>query len=67
MYECYNEEKDFEEYCDGDCESCTACEDCDAFEECEACEECEEIEEEEEDFELEGEPFARAAESKDQE
>jgi hypothetical protein len=63
MYECYNEEKDFEEYCDGDCESCTECEDCDACEECGACEEIEE----DEDFELEGEPFARAAESKDQE
>lgn len=57
MCECYNEEKDFEEYCDGDCE---ACDECEALEECEA-------EEEVEDFELEGEPFARAAEAKENE
>ena len=62
MCECYNEEKDFEEYCDGDCEACDECEDCEALEECEA-EEAEEYE----DFELEGAPFARAEEAKENE
>lgn len=60
MCDCYNEEKDFEEYCDGDCENC------EEFEDCETLDEAEEVEEEE-DFALEGEPFARAAEAKENE
>lgn len=65
MCECYNEEKDFEEYCDGDCENCDELADCEALDE--AAEEAEEAEEEAEDFELDGEPFARAAEAKENE
>ena len=45
MGECIEEEKDFAEYCDGDCENCPEFEECAALEECECdCEECEECE-----------------------
>ena len=66
MAQCAEEEKDFEEYCDGDCENCAEFDECTALEECD-CEECEEAEAEEEvDFELDGgEPFSRIAEAKD--
>ncbi len=59
MCECCNED-DFEEYCDGDCENC------DEFDECEPLDE-EEKAEDDEDFTLEGEPFAREAEAKENE
>ena len=66
MAECVEEERAFEEYCDGDCENCAEFDECTALEECD-CEECEEAEAEEEvDFELDsGEPFSRVAEAKD--
>ena len=64
MGECIEEEREFEEYCDGDCENCAELEECEALE-LEEAEEAEEVEEEV-DFELDsGEPFARVAEAKD--
>ena len=68
MAECVEEERAFEEYCDGDCENCAEFDECTALEECECdCEDCEECEAEEEpDFELDGgEEFSRLAEAKD--
>ena len=73
MGECIEEEKDFAEYCDGDCEHCAELEECEALEdalaeveEVEAAEEVAEEVEVEEDFDLNaGEPFAREAESND--
>jgi hypothetical protein len=63
MAQCAEEEREFEEYCDGDCENCAEFEECEALEECE--DEAEEVEEEV-DFELDGgEEFARIAEAKD--
>lgn len=68
MCECCNEEKDFEEYCDGDCENCDEFEDCESLEEVDEDEALEDAEAEvEEDFQLDGEPFARDAEAKDNE
>ena len=67
MGQCIEGEKDFAEYCDGDCENCAELEECEALEEAlaEAEAEAEEVEAEE-DFDLnEGEPFARVAESND--
>ena len=78
MAQCVDEEREFEEYCDGDCENCPEFEECEALEacdceDCEDCEECEDVEEAEEvaeekevDFELNGgEEFSRIAEAKD--
>lgn len=65
MAQCIEEEREFEEYCDGDCENCPEFDECNALEECE-CEECEEEAEPEVDFELDGgEEFSRIAEAKD--
>ncbi|MGN1095100.1 MAG: hypothetical protein ACI4QR_01790 [Eubacteriales bacterium] len=55
MCECYDEEKALEEYCDGDCDNCDEKDECDA------------VEDEAEDFTLEGEPFSRDAEAKEDE
>ena len=70
MAQCVEEEQDFEEYCDGDCENCEELEECEALEAAEEAEEvAEEVAEEaevvEEDFAIDGEPFARDAEAKD--
>ena len=78
MAQCVDEEREFEEYCDGDCENCPEFEECEALEacdceDCEDCDECEDVEEaaeaeeaEEVDFELNGgEEFSRIAEAKD--
>ena len=73
MGQCIEEEKDFEEYCDGDCENCDELEECEALEaeeaeEVEAVEDAEvEAVEVEEDFAIDGEPFARDAEANDNE
>jgi hypothetical protein len=75
MAQCADEEREFEEYCDGDCENCAEFEECAALEDCDCedcdCEDCEDVEdeevaEEEVDFELDGgEAFSRIAEAKD--
>lgn len=58
MCECIDEERAFDEYCDGDCENCDEKEECDAIDD---------EEDEDEDFTLEGEPFSRAAEAEENE
>ena len=67
MAQCADEEREFEEYCDGDCENCAEFEECAALEDCEDCEDVEDEEVDEEvDFELDGgEAFSRIAEAKD--
>lgn len=72
MAQCIEEERDFEEYCDGDCENCAELEECEALEaeEAEVVEEAEVAEEAEvveENFAVEGEAFARDAEANDNE
>ncbi len=64
MNECIDEESIFDEYCDCECDECEDKEECELLE---AEEEAAEAEEEVEDFDLEGEPFSRAAEAKENE
>lgn len=58
MCECLDEEKVLDEYCDGDCCNCDEKDECDVSET---------EDDGDEDFKLDGEPFARAAESEENE